>query len=136
MPRPAGVTAIAAVFFLVGIYLAGVGLLMLLFPGRVGMMAGAPLLNGLELAGAYMFLLTGVLAVVIGGGLLRLNNWARRAAAAVAVLGVVMLIPSVSGAVVGGHLAALAWRGLGVMVRVMVAWYLWQAPVVEAFRKG
>ena len=135
MPRPAGVTAIAALFLLVGMYLAGVGLLMLLFPGRVGMMAGAALLNGLELSGAYMFLLTGGLAGIIAAGLWRLNNWARRAAAAVAILGVVMLIPAVSGAVAGGQLAALAWRGLGVMVRVMVAWYLWQVPVVEAFRK-
>jgi p-aminobenzoyl-glutamate transporter AbgT len=136
MPPPAGVTTIAVLFLLVGIYLAGVGLLMLLFPGRVGMVAGAPLLHGLELAGPYMFLLTGVLAGIIGGGLRRLNNWARRLAAAVAILGVVMLIPGVSGALVGGQLGALAWGGLGVMVRVMVAWYLWQAPVVEAFRKS
>jgi len=135
MPRPAGVTTIAVLFFLVGIYLTGAGLLMLLFPGRVGMVAGAPLLHGLELSGPYMFLLTGVLAGIIGGGLLRLNNWARRLAAAVAILGVVMLIPGVSGALVGGQLAALGRAGLGVIVRVMIAWYLWQAPVVEAFCK-
>jgi hypothetical protein len=136
MSRPTGVSAIAILFVLVGIYLAVAGLLMLFLPGRIGMIAGAPLLHGLELAGPYMFLLTGLLAGFISVGLFRLNNWARRVAAAVAIAGVVMLIPGVSGDVVTAQLGALAWGGLGIIVRVMVAWYLWQAPVVGAFRRA
>jgi hypothetical protein len=135
MSRPTGVSAIAILFVLVGIYLAVAGLLMLFLPGRIGMIAGAPLLHGLELAGPYMFLLTGLLAGFISVGLFRLNNWARRVAAAVAIAGLVMLIPGVSGDVVTAQLGALAWGGLGIIVRVMVAWYLWQAPVADAFRR-
>ena len=134
MPLPAGIRTIAGVFFLVGAYLVSVGLLMLISPGRVGMAAGAPLLGGLEVAGPYMFLLMGVMAAGIAWGLLRLNNWARRAAAILALLGVVMLVPSVSGAVIGAQLGALAWGGLGIIVRVVIAWYLYKSGTAEAFQ--
>jgi hypothetical protein len=109
---------------------------MLVSPGLIGMKAGAPLLSGLEVAGAYMFLIAAGVSGLIGWGLLRLNNWTRRAAVIIALLGVVMLIPSVSSAMVDFHAGALAWGGLGVIIRVVVAWYLWQAPVVEAFQRG
>jgi hypothetical protein len=126
MPIPSEIRAIAGVFFMAGAYLAGVGLIMFLAPGRVGMAAGAPLLGGLELAGPSMFLLAGIVAAVIACGLLRRNNWARRAALLVALLGVVMLVPSVSGAVIRAQFGALAWGGLGIVVRVVIAWYLFQ----------
>ena len=64
------------------------------------MTAAAPLLFGLELAGPYMFLIVAVAAGAIAWGLLRLNNIMRHAAILAAFTGIVMLIPSVSGAVV------------------------------------
>ena len=135
MERPTGVTVISSLFFAVSVYLIAIGGAMLLSPGSVSMRLGAPLLGGLELAGPYMFLLTGSVASSLGIGVLFLNNWARRAAALVAIAGVVMLVPSVSAAVVTFHGSALAWGGLGVMVRVAVAWYLYQQPTVEAFER-
>lgn len=99
------------------------------------MSAGAALLGGLELAGAYMFLLTGAAAGLIGFGLLCLNNWARRAAVLVAIAGVVLLVPSVSSSMVDFRINTLAWGALGVIVRVIVAWYLYQLPVREMFEK-
>ena len=92
------------------------------------MALGAPLLSGLELAGPYMFLLTAGVGVLIGWGLLRLNNWARRAAIGVGFIGVVMLVPAVSAAAVDFR-ASLLWGGLGIIVRVMIVWYLYQEPV-------
>ena len=106
---------------------------MLFSPGRIGMAAGASLLGGLELAGPYMFLLAGIVAAAIGWGLLRLNNWARRAAVILALVGVVMLIPSVSGAVINAQLGALAWGGLGIVTRVVIAWFLFQPSTTVAF---
>jgi multidrug transporter EmrE-like cation transporter len=135
MERPSGVTAISILFFVVGAHLAGLGAVMLISPGLVSMAAGAPFLGGLELAGPYMFLLAAALAAVLGLGLLRLNNWARRGAIAVAFAGLVMLIPSVSDAAVGIHLGELIWSGLGIIVRMVVIWYLWQTPVAEQFTK-
>jgi len=134
MDRPTGVTSIAILLFLAAAYLGGLGLIMLTSRGSVSMSLGAPLLGGLELAGPYMFLLTAAVGALLGWGLLRMNNWARRIAAILAVLGVVMLVPSVSSAVVGFQIGALVWGGLGIMVRVIIAWYLWQGHLAEQFR--
>ncbi len=132
MPRPVGVTAIAILFFLVAAYLFTIGGIMLVWPGAVSMAAGAFLISELALAGPYMFLLISAVAAVIGWGLLRMNNWARRLAIAAAFAGFVMLVPSVSAAAVDFRWP-LVWGGFGIIVRMVVVWYLWQTPVAEQF---
>jgi hypothetical protein len=134
-PRPHGVRAIATLFALCGIYLGIIGALMLARPGTVSMSVGAPLLFGLELSGPYMFLLTAIVAGGVAWGLLELNNIVRHAAILIAIAGIVMLIPSVSGATVMVQAKALAFGGLGIIVRVIVAWYLSRGDVAEAFRR-
>jgi len=129
---PTGVTAIAMLFFLAAAYLGLLGVVMLAAPGVVSIALGAPLLSGLELAGAYMFLLMAGAGALVGWGLLRLNNWARRAAIVVGFIGLVMLVPAVSAAAVDFR-PALLWGGLGIIVRVMIIWYLNQTPVAERF---
>jgi hypothetical protein len=133
--RPAGITVVGALFLLAGGYLVVTGGIMLLLPGRVSMAAGTPLLNGLELAGPYMFCLVGGVGGLVGFGLLRLNNWARRCAILIALAGLVMLIPSVSASAVDFR-PGLFWNGLGVVVRAAVVWYLYQIPVTLGFRKS
>jgi len=133
MPRPIGVSLIATLFLLTAAYLIVVAAVMLISPGTISMSAGADLLGGLEVAGPYMFLLIAVVGAAIGGGLLRLHNWARRLAILTALLGMVLLLPAVSSAVLDFRIAKLVWGGLGVMVRAMVVWYLYQQPVKEAF---
>jgi multidrug transporter EmrE-like cation transporter len=133
MTRPIGVSLIAILFLLTAAYLIVIAVVMLLSPGAVSMSTGADLLGGLEVAGPYMFLLVAAVATAIGVGLLRLNNWARRLAIVAALLGMVLLLPSVSSAVLDFRIAQLIWGGLGVMVRAMMVWYLYQPPVKEAF---
>ena len=106
---------------------------MLLYPGAVSMRFGEPLLEGLELAGPYMFLLTAGIGAFIGYGLLRQNKWARRIAIFIALIGLVMLIPDVSSAVIEYRMGKLAIAGFGVIVRVVIVWYLYQEPVKESF---
>ena len=131
--RPAGVAAVAAAFLLAAAYLLAVGLTMLAGPGLVSMAAGAELLGGLELAGPYMFLLMAALGAVIALGLWRLHRWARWLAILVAMIGVVMLLPTVSSAMLDFRIGILASGGLGVIVRTMIVWYLFQGPVGDAF---
>ncbi len=131
---PTGVTVIAILFFVAAAYLGLLAVITLASPGTVSMALAAPLLNGLELAGPYMFLLMGGAGALIGWGLLRLNSWARRAALVVALIGVVMLIPAVSAAAVDLG-TSLIWGGIGIIVRVMIVWYLYQEPVADAFAK-
>jgi hypothetical protein len=134
--RPAGVTAVAAAFLLAAAYLLVVGLTMLTRPGLVSMAAGAELLGGLELAGPYMFLLMAALGAVIALGLWRLHRWARWLAILVAMIGVVLLLPSVSSAVFDFRMTKLVSGGLGVIVRTMIVWYLFQEPVGNAFARS
>lgn len=134
MRPPVGVAAIAVIFFLAAAYLCLICVIMLVWPGTVSMALGAPLLGGLEIAGPYMFLLMGAVGALMGWGLWRLNNWARRGAIVVGFVGGVMLVPSVSAAAVEFRWP-LIWGGLGIIVRVIIVWYLWQTPVAELFSK-
>lgn len=134
-PLPAGVRAISVLFALCGAYLAIAGGVILFRPGLVSITIGAPLLFGLELAGPYMFLLTAAIAGAIAWGLLRRINLARRAAVLAAIAGIVMLVPPVSAAVVMVQAKSLAIDGLAIIIRVVVAWHLSQAHVVEEFKR-
>jgi hypothetical protein len=131
--RPAGVRGIAALFAAVAAYLLTVALIMLVAPGTLSMATGAPLLFGLELAGPYMFLLVAAASALTAWGLWCLHNWARRVATLAALIGIVMLVPKVSGDVSGARYGILALGGLQIMIRVLIAWYLYQAPVIQAF---
>jgi hypothetical protein len=51
----------------------------------------------------------------------------------IAITGIVMLVPSVSAATVIAQPKALAFGGLGIIVRVIVAWYLSRGEVADAF---
>jgi hypothetical protein len=133
-PIPNGVRAIAALFALCGIYLGIAGAILLLRPSTLSMSAGAPLLFGLALAGPYMFLLAALAGAAVAWGLLKLNNIIRHAALLIAIAGVVMLVPSVSAATVMVQPKALAFGGLGIIVRVMVAWYLSRQEVAGQFK--
>jgi len=131
--RPAGVTAVAAAYFLSGAYLLVVGLIMLVRPGVVSMAAGSPLLGGLELAGHYMFLLAGGVCVTVALGLWWLHRWARWLAILIAIISVIMLLPSVSSAMLDFRIVRLAWGGLGTILRVLIVWYLFQEPAHNSF---
>jgi hypothetical protein len=133
-PIPSGVRAIVALFALSGIYLGIAGGLMLVRPGLVPMAAGAPLLFGLEVAGPYMFLLAAVMAAGVAWGLLELNNIVRHAATLIAITGIVMLVPPVSAAVLAVQPKALVFGGVGIIVRVIVAWYLSQGHIADQFK--
>ena len=98
------------------------------------MAAGAALLNGLELAGPYMFLLVSALTALTGWGMLCMQSWARRVTILAGFAGFIMLVPSVSAAAVDFRWSLL-WGGIGIIVRMVVIWYLWQTPVAEQFTK-
>lgn len=102
-------------------------------PDSVSLSSGAPLLHGLELAGPYAFLLAGAFATLVAYGLLRLNNFARRAAIAIAVAGMVMLLPKVSAAATDLS-PRFFLAGSMIVIRMMIAWYLWQRSTAEKFR--
>lgn len=132
MQRPAGVVAIEVLLFVASAYLAIFAVVWFINPDAFPLSLAAPLLHGLELAGPYMFLICAAVGVIVGIGLLRLNNYARRATILIAVAGIVMLIPKMSSAAVDIS-ASLFLVAIQVIVRVVVVWYLWQKWTAERF---
>jgi hypothetical protein len=133
MQRPAGVTAIAALFGLAAIYLWTIGMVKLLAPNAISLMSGASLMYGLELAGPYMALLVGTGWALVGWGLFRLHNWARWTAMLVMTIGIAWLVPKISMAEIG---VPILWSGLQIALRAAAAWYLAQAPaVIDSFAR-
>ena len=119
-------------FFAASAYMAILALVWFVNPNAIPLSLGAPLLHGLELAGPYMFLIAAAVGLIVGFGLLRLNNLARRAAILIALAGIVMLIPKVS-----ANASDISLRffvaGSTLVARVMIVWYLWQGSTVEVF---
>ena len=131
--RPLGVTVVAVVFLAASAYLAALGLIKLVSPGAVSLSLGAPLLHGLEIAGPFMFLIAAGIGGIVGYGLLRLRNLARRAAIVIAMAGMVMLIPKVSAAS-SDITPRFFLAGSAIVLRMMIVWYLWQHWTAEKFR--
>jgi hypothetical protein len=123
---------VAIVFFLASTYLLILGLIKLINPEAIPLSLGAPLLHGLEIDGPYMFLLAGGLGVGVAYGLFRLKNLARRAAIVICVAGMVLLIPKVS-ADTAEISAGFFVAGSMIVIRIMIAWYLWQGWTAEKF---
>jgi hypothetical protein len=133
MERPASVTVIAVLFFLVAGYLATIGIIELVAPGTLSMTLGAGIAYGRELTGPQTALSVGAGWALVGWGLYRLRNWARWCAILLMVIGVAGSVPAVSAAA-----RDLTWRfffyGAQIMVRIVIAWYLAASPeLIEAF---
>jgi hypothetical protein len=133
MQRPAGITAIAALFFLAALYLFAIAVVKLISPEAISLTSAGQLMFGLELAGPYMAMLVGSGWALVGWGLFRLHNWARWVAMLIMTLGIAWLVPKISTAELG---LPLFWYGLQIALRGAAAWYLAQAPaVIDSFAK-
>ena len=133
MDRPASVTVIAGLFFLVGGYLVVVGIVEFIVPGTLALTRAAGITYGRELDGPQTAISVGVGWTLIGWGLYKLKNWARWCAVLLMVIGVAGSVPAVSAAA-----RDLGWRfffyGAQIMVRIVIAWYLVASPeLVDAF---
>jgi hypothetical protein len=133
MERPASVTVIAVLFFVVAGYLAAVGIIDLVAPGTLSMTLGTGVTYGRELTGPQTAISVGAGWALVGWGIYRLRNWARWCAIVIMVVGIAGSVPAVSAAA-----RDLTWRfwfyGVQIMARVVIAWLLVASPeVVEAF---
>ena len=133
MERPASVTVIAALFFLVAAYLVVIGIVEFVAPGALATTRAAGITYGRELertANGY------ICWCRMGAGRLGILS----AAELGAVVRVVLMVIGIAGSVPAVSAAArdLTWRffwyGAQVMVRVVIVWYLVASPeLIEAF---
>ncbi len=134
MERPAIVTVIAALFFVVAGYLIAIGVIDLISPDTVSLFGG-PVTYGRELDAPQTAISVGAGWALVAWGLYRLQKWARWCALAILAIGILGSIPAVSAAA-----RNLGWRFFGqgalIMVRIVIAWLLVASPeVLEAFAK-
>lgn len=136
MERPASVTVIAALFFLVAGYLITVGIVEFTSPGAFALARDAGITYGRELSAPQTAISVGVGWALVGWGLYQLRNWARWCAMVLMVLGVAGSVPAVSAAA-----RDITWRfffyGAQIMVRIVIAWLLAASPeVIDAFLRN
>jgi hypothetical protein len=135
MERPASVTVIAVLFFLVAGYLIVAGIVEFFAPGTLALTRAAGITYGRELNGPQTAISVGAGWALVGWGLYRVKYWARWCAVALMVVGVAGSVPAVSAAA-----RDLGWRfffyGAQIMVRIVIAWYLAASPeLVDAFKR-
>jgi hypothetical protein len=132
-PRPLGITVIAALFVLAGVYLWALALGSLFALASVSLMAGVWFMFGLVRSGPYMALIVGAGWMLVGWGLFQLQNWARWVTMGLTVLYVFALVPFISMARLG---LPIFWYGLLIALVSAVGWYLAQSPaVIDSFHR-
>lgn len=123
--RPALIVPITLCTFLYSTILLGCGVLSL--AGNMSMRLGAQLLGGgLEVMGPVPYFIFSIAFAAGAWGLLRTKNWARRLMIVLCTLGVVLLVPHISSAVVDERWIAMSVDGLQILTRVAIASYLWR----------
>lgn len=113
-------------------YLLILGVIKLIDPEAIPLSLAAPLLHGLVIYGPCMFLLAAGLGLIVTYGLFGLKNLARRAAIVICVAGMVLLVPKVS-AETAEFSIDFFLAGSMIVIRIMIAWYLWQGWTAEKF---
>lgn len=80
--------------------------------------------SGLEVMGPAPFFLYAILLVAGAWGMLRARNWGRRLMIVICAVGVVLLVPHISSAVIDERWLAMSLDGLQILLRVAIASYL------------
>jgi hypothetical protein len=128
-----GITVMAVLFALAGVYLWALALTRLFSLASFSLMYGVWFMFGLVRSGPYMALIVGSGWVILGLGLYLLQNWARWVAMGLTVLYVFALIPAISMARLG---LPVFWYGLLIALVSAVGWYLAQSPaVIDSFHR-
>ncbi len=123
--RPALVWPIAMLAFAYAVVLSACGVLSIL--GRMSMSVGAQLLgNGMEVMGPAPYFLYSIALGAGALGLLRAQKWSRLLLVIVCAVGILLIVPHISSAVVDERYAAMSLDGLQILVRVAIASYLWR----------
>jgi hypothetical protein len=139
MQRPTGVTILAVLAFVAGAFLVVAALLSLLGgaivsslgSSRMGMMAGVG-----AAVFAVFFLILAVVEVVIGVGLLKLQNWARIVTIVLVGLSLLGSLGSIFSPFAHMHIFLMVFlirRLVFAAIDVWILWYLFQPTVKQAF---
>ena len=95
--------------------------------GLMSMRIGSQLVgSGLETMGPAPYFLYALALGISAWGLMRAKNWARRVLIVVCAVGVILLVPHISSAVMDERYLAMSLDGAQILVRIAIASYLWR----------
>jgi hypothetical protein len=144
MNRPAGVTVIAVLEFVLAAFcvLGGLGVMLgggfmaaiMSQSGAQGSAAGAGILGALGAALGVIFLAFGALYIVVGWGMLGLKGWARIVTLVLAGLAILGSLLGLAGAFLHFSVFVLFWVAVRVAIAGWIMWYLLQPNVSAAFQ--
>ena len=132
--RPLGVTLVALLLTLFGVFLIAITSVRWFAPGFVGPVRHMALLRTMGLINSYVAILAGVVWILIGCGLFTLHGFARLAAMILIFMGVGFDVGRLAVAAPGfGRFPV--WIIASILVRLVIVWYLFRSPVAEKFQK-
>ncbi len=132
--RPLGVTLVAFLLTLLGVFLIGLTLARMFSPGFLVPIRHVALLRTVGMVNSFVAILAGVVWILVGWGLFTLHGFARLAAMILLFMGVGFDVGRLVVAAPGfGRFPA--WIIGSILVRLVIVWYLFRAPVAEKFVK-
>jgi len=146
MNRPAGVTVIAVLEFLVAALciLLGLGAMLgggflatfMSQSGAQGNAAGAGIMGAIGAGVGIVFLIFAALYVLVGWGMLGLKGWARIVTLVLAGLGILGSLLGLATTFLHFNVLALFWIAIRLAIAGWIMWYLLQPNVSAAFQGG
>jgi uncharacterized membrane protein (DUF2068 family) len=137
--RPTGVTILAVLCYLGAACSILVGLAMFLGMGAIGAMMEASMPGATAMMGAIgaglgiVIMLFGVLYFFVGWGLWTLKNWARIVALVLTFISLGLTVLGLFGSLITFEPVSLFFNLVFVGIYGLIAWYLMQAHVKQAF---
>ena len=145
MGRPVGVTILAILDFLGGLFclLGGIGMIAgggfmatILSQQGQGGAGGAGFLAGLGAVAGVVFFVLAAIDFLLGWGMWKLKNWARMITVVFAAIGAVLQLIGLVGLLAHFNVFAFVWTLFVLAIEVLIVWYLLKADVKAAFTEG
>ena len=119
--RPTGVTILAVLAFIVGIF-GALGGLLVVAAGTAAAAYGFGIEGGLAVVIGALVLIVGLLWLVIGWGLWNINKWGYQVAMILAIIGIILALPGIAGAGI-----------VTIIINGIIIYYLIQPEIKDVF---
>ena len=119
--RPTGVTILAVLAFIVGIF-GALGGLLVVAAGTAAAAYGFGIEGGLAVVIGALVLIVGLLWLAVGWGLWNINKWGYQLAMILAIIGIILALPGIAGAGI-----------VTIIINGIIIYYLIQPEIKDVF---
>ncbi|MFQ5820205.1 MAG: hypothetical protein ACE5I5_09485 [Candidatus Heimdallarchaeota archaeon] len=119
--RPTGVTILSVLAFIVGIF-GALGGLLVVATGTAAAAYGFGIEGGLAVVIGALVLIVGLLWLAVGWGLWNINKWGYQLAMILAIIGIILALPGIAGAGI-----------VTIIINGIIIYYLIQPEIKDVF---